>query len=377
MGMRLPGLSTSLPFQRRATGGVPPPTPPDPPVTSAATNLTDVSFSANWSASVGATGYKLYVYQTDGTTPVVGFNGLDVLNVTTYSVTGLVPYTNYKWDVKAYNAGGDSAESSPQESTTTWTAEAQAYFAILSVTASNQYKTAYNNMLVSYKTNASLDLHVNNFSTVCDRLAVLAGVNADNSLKDVVSLTTMSRVVLTGAAWTEKEGYTGNGVNGLIQWNYNPSTDAVAVNSNDFLALVFVHHWNGADNYGLLGTGDSSNYLYIECTAPTSDASLYTVGNSVLLANSQVVGANTGKTTAVVGVSRVADVANVTASSNAMEFPKAQIDAGFSNGNMSFFMGFPGDIGKSTIYGGIMIRRSACTPAQATAIMQQYLLDIA
>ena len=60
------------------------------PVSSAATLVDNVSFSANWSAVTGASSYILDV-ATDAafTSFVTGFNGLNVGNVTTYSVTGL------------------------------------------------------------------------------------------------------------------------------------------------------------------------------------------------------------------------------------------------------------------------------------------------
>lgn len=84
-----------------------------PPVVTSATLITGISFSANWNSSTGATGYYLDV-ATDiaFTSFVVGFNNKDVLNVTTYSVTGLTAGNVYYYRVRAYNASGASKNSS-------------------------------------------------------------------------------------------------------------------------------------------------------------------------------------------------------------------------------------------------------------------------
>ncbi len=84
----------------------------DPPVATTATNITAISFSANWTAVTGATGYYLDV-STDSAfaTFITGFNGLNVGSVNTYSVTGLSYATTYYYRVRAYNSDGSSANS--------------------------------------------------------------------------------------------------------------------------------------------------------------------------------------------------------------------------------------------------------------------------
>jgi hypothetical protein len=65
-----------------------PDAPPAAPVATAATNVQATSFSANWNASLGATGYRLDVATDSGFTAfVTGYNDLDVGNVLTYSVS--------------------------------------------------------------------------------------------------------------------------------------------------------------------------------------------------------------------------------------------------------------------------------------------------
>ncbi len=87
-------------------------TAPVAPVANDATNIAKTSFSANWAASTGATGYYLDVATDNAFTALVtGFNNKDVSNVTTFSVTGLTAATTYYYRVRAYNAGGASASS--------------------------------------------------------------------------------------------------------------------------------------------------------------------------------------------------------------------------------------------------------------------------
>ena len=82
------------------------------PVASAATAITAISFTANWSASTAATGYRLDV-ATDAafTALLVSYNNVDVGNVTSTSVTGLTAGTTYYYRVKAYNGSGTDGNS--------------------------------------------------------------------------------------------------------------------------------------------------------------------------------------------------------------------------------------------------------------------------
>jgi len=87
-------------------------TPPVAPMATAATAITTTSFTANWNASAGATGYYLDVATDIGfTTFVAGYNNLNVNNVLTYGVSGLTCGNTYYYRVKAYNACGTSTSS--------------------------------------------------------------------------------------------------------------------------------------------------------------------------------------------------------------------------------------------------------------------------
>lgn len=92
---------------------------PTPPTTINASEVTPISFKANWLAVSGVTGYYLDVAtDVNFTAFVAGFNGLDVGNVLVYPVTGLSVNTPYYIRTRAYNEVGTSANSNTITQTT-------------------------------------------------------------------------------------------------------------------------------------------------------------------------------------------------------------------------------------------------------------------
>ena len=88
-------------------------TAPPAPVSLAATSSQESSFNANWNSSTGAAGYRLDVStENNFITFETDFENKDVGNVTTYNVSGITPEKNHYYRVRAYNAGGISANSS-------------------------------------------------------------------------------------------------------------------------------------------------------------------------------------------------------------------------------------------------------------------------
>lgn len=86
---------------------------PPPPVAVAATNIGLTSMTTNWSASEGATGYRLDISTTaDFATFVTNYQNVDAGNVTTADITGLAMNTMYYSRVWAYNGLGTSTNSS-------------------------------------------------------------------------------------------------------------------------------------------------------------------------------------------------------------------------------------------------------------------------
>ncbi len=89
------------------------PNPPSAPFANSADNILQTSFTANWSRSSTATGYRLDAAQDSGFTNFVsGFINKDIGNLTSTSVTGLSANTTYYYRVCAYNTGGTSVFSS-------------------------------------------------------------------------------------------------------------------------------------------------------------------------------------------------------------------------------------------------------------------------
>ena len=87
-------------------------TAPAAPTATAATNVTSTSFTANWTAVVGATTYFLDVSTNSLFSSFVsGYNNLNVGNVTSTSVTGLTSNTTYFYRVRAGNTCGTSGNS--------------------------------------------------------------------------------------------------------------------------------------------------------------------------------------------------------------------------------------------------------------------------
>lgn len=86
--------------------------PPAAPTALGATGVTSNRFTANWTAVFAAQGYRLDVSTNSGfANYLVGYENLDVGNVTNHTVTGLTPLTTYYYRVRAYNTNGTSGNS--------------------------------------------------------------------------------------------------------------------------------------------------------------------------------------------------------------------------------------------------------------------------
>ena len=85
---------------------------PPAPVATAPSNITQTSFTANWTASAGATAYSFdLATDTNFTAILPAFNNLNVGIVLTRNVTGLTAATKYYYRVRGSNAGGTSGNS--------------------------------------------------------------------------------------------------------------------------------------------------------------------------------------------------------------------------------------------------------------------------
>ncbi|HMO05040.1 MAG TPA: Calx-beta domain-containing protein [Kiritimatiellia bacterium] len=92
---------------------------PAAPGIAAATDVTNITFTANWSASTGATNYLLDVATAANFSALVpGFNARVMGLVTSSGVTGLSPNVTYYYRVRAQNETGTSGNSATTTVTT-------------------------------------------------------------------------------------------------------------------------------------------------------------------------------------------------------------------------------------------------------------------
>jgi len=154
------------------------------------TNITPVSFTGNWSAVAGATGYY-FDLSTDPAfaTYVTGLNHKSVGNVTTYTVTGLQPNTQYYFRVSAINAAAVQGDESSIANATTL--QNVAAILINIEPAPIQYLGKQSSVQVSNTIEVRDNIHA---ALASATISVAAGYN---SAQDILTFTNQSGVTGT------------------------------------------------------------------------------------------------------------------------------------------------------------------------------------
>lgn len=154
------------------------------PNATAGSGATCSQITANWSAMVGATSYLLDVSTSATFTSfVTGYNGLNVGNVTSYAVTGLVANTTYYYRLRANYTCGLSSNSTVITYATT-AAIAPVAIAATSISCSD-FTANWN--ASSDATSYTIDVATTNTFTVGSIIAGYSGLNVGNVTSFTVS----------------------------------------------------------------------------------------------------------------------------------------------------------------------------------------------
>lgn len=193
---------------------------PSAPVATAATSVTETSFTANWYFNENTTGYYLDV-ATDSafTAMVAGYDNHNAGNNNSHAVTGLTGETNYYYRVRAYNDYGTSGNSN-----------------IINLTTSVWYNAFYNWWAVNSGLLAPTGWHVPS-ETEFNSLITYLGSDAGKHMKEI----------------------------GISHWKY---PNAQADNSSGFTALGSTYR----NSFGVFAATRGADVYYRTSTVHTTVA---------------------------------------------------------------------------------------------------------
>jgi len=219
------------------------PNPPSAPVATAASGITAGSFTANWNAAGGATGYLLDVATDSGFSSMVnGYSNKDVSNVTNYAVSGLTVATNYWYRVRAYNTGGTSGNSGSVNPVTLPNPPPVPVAISPSNIIANGFSANWN--AAGGATGYLLDVATDSGFT-----SMVSGYNS----KDVSNVTSSAVSGLTAATdyWYRVRAYNTGGTSSNsnsinLSTLPNPPSAPVAISPSNITAIGFTANWNAA-----------------------------------------------------------------------------------------------------------------------------------
>jgi hypothetical protein len=265
------------------------------PVALAATAITQTSFTANWQAATGATGYLLGVATDAAFTSILsGYNNFPVAS-TSSSVTGLTGGTTYYYRVQATNAGGTSGNSSvitvitipapPVASAASsiaqtsfvanWAAStgATGYFLDVSTSATfTSFVSGYQNLSVGNVTSYSVSTSLSTATTYYYRVRA-AGLNGTSSNSSSISVLTLPATPVASAANPiAQTSFVANwsAVTGATSYSIDVAID------NAFASIVYNNVNVGAlTSYTASSLNSNTTYYYRVRANNTSGSSPY------------------------------------------------------------------------------------------------------
>ncbi|MBI4947334.1 MAG: right-handed parallel beta-helix repeat-containing protein [Bacteroidetes bacterium] len=255
--------------------------PASPPVPTSNTfsNLDATSFTANWSASAGATGYRLDVATDAGFTSFVsGYNNLDVGNVTTKNVTGLATGTKFYYRVRAYSSCGTSSNSGTQPAFTK-----KYLFTVGSAQEYSTIQSALDDVYICWTTtafDADVEVRVYNGTyteTVTTNSALVPGVSGRLLIKAASGQSPVIDGASTRArAFDISESYVT--VSGFEVKNH--TADGIKIAGGNNIITQNIVHDNTA--YGILiyGGGNSNEVSYNKVYNTTSGTGIKIIASS-------------------------------------------------------------------------------------------------
>jgi parallel beta-helix repeat protein len=219
---------------------------PAAPTASNATNIGQTDFTANWTSSATATGYYLDVATDNAfTTFVTGFSNKDVLNLTSYNVTGLAINTSYYYRIRAYNTGGTSASSNVVTLTTLLNPPALPSAPVAnSATKITQTSFLANWNTVSgatgYKLDVATDNSFTNYLTGYNNKAIL------NSTSDSVGGLTVNTIYYYRVRASNSGGSSANSGTITVTTLANPPLPPVCTSASAITQTSFTANWNSS-----------------------------------------------------------------------------------------------------------------------------------